>query len=475
MADESAPPPATTRPGIALGLSARLLLMTVFFVMVAEVMIYAPSIGRFRKTYLEERIVRGHLAALALEATPNAMLSEDLEQKLLRQAEAHAVALKRTDMRMLALTDRIPPAVDASYDLRTTPFFAWIGDALEALHQDRNRVLRVIGTPPDDPTMVLELILDETPMREAMVDYSIRILQLSIGISFSTATLVFLALQWLMVRPMRRITASMMAFRINPDDDTATLPPTDRRDEIGIAQRELAVMQEEVRSALRQQTRLATLGAAVAKINHDLRNSLATAVLVSDRLSNIADPEVQKVTPRLYDAIDHAVSLCSQTLNYVSDAGPGIQREDFLLVELVNEVRAALRPEKPDDPPFTVANRIDPEITLHADRRQLFRVLSNLARNAREAGAKTITFAAQTLPGNHGYGVTITDDGPGLPQKARDKMFQPFAGSARKGGTGLGLVICRDIMRAHGGDIALVETGESGTTFRLIVPHHAHG
>jgi signal transduction histidine kinase len=474
MSDETPPAETKPRPGIALGLSARLLLMTVFFVMVAEVLIYAPSIGRFRKTYLEERIVRGHLAALALEATPNAMLSEELERKLLRQAEAHAVALKRTDMRMLALTDRIPPAVDASYDLRTTPFFAWIHDALEALAQDRNRVLRVIGTPPDDPTMVLELILDETPMREAMVDYSIRILQLSIGISLSTATLVFLTLQWLMVRPMRRITASMMAFRLNPEDDTVTMPPTDRRDEIGIAQRELAVMQEEVRSALRQQTRLATLGAAVAKINHDLRNSLATAVLVSDRLSNIADPEVQKVTPRLYDAIDHAVSLCSQTLNYVSDAGPGIKREDFMLAELVNEVRAALRPEKTDDRPFAVVNRVDPEATVHGDRRQLFRVLSNLARNARESGAATIVFQAQPLPGNHGFAITAADDGPGLPPKARDKMFQPFAGSARKGGTGLGLVICRDIMRAHGGDVTLVETGPKGTVFRLALPSHPH-
>lgn len=470
--NDAAPSPARNAQGArALGLSARLLILTIFFVMVAEVMIYAPSIGRFRKTYLEERIVRGHLAALALEATPNAMLSEDLERKLLRQAEAHAVALKRTDMRMLALTDRIPPAVDASYDLRTTMFFGWIRDALDTLAQKRNRVLRVIGMPPDDPAVVLELILDETPMREAMADYSWRILQLSIGISLSTATLVYLTLQWLIVRPMRRITASMMAFRTNPEDDSVTMPPTERGDEIGVAQRELAVMQEEVRSALRQQTRLATLGAAVAKVNHDLRNSLATAVLVSDKLSNIADPEVQKVTPRLYDAIDRAVSLCSQTLNYVSDAGPRVHREPFLLRELVEEVKTAFRPEE-GEAIFLFRNQVDPEATLVADRRQLFRVLSNLARNAREAGARALSVRFEPMAHGHGDLIEVTDDGPGLPPRARDKLFQPFAGSARKGGTGLGLVICREIMRAHGGDIQLLATGEAGTVFQLVLPHH---
>ena len=115
-----------------------------------------------------------------------------------------------------------------------------------------------------------------------MIDFAGRILLLSVMISLITAGLVFLSLNALMVRPMRRITASMMAFRRDPEDPAATLPQTSRADEIGMAQRELIDMQASLRAALRQKERLAALGTAVTKINHGLRNILPTAALVSE-------------------------------------------------------------------------------------------------------------------------------------------------------------------------------------------------
>ena len=69
----------------------------------------------------------------------------------------------------------------------------------------------------------------------------------------------------------------------------------------------------------------------------------------------------------------------------------------------------------------------------------------------------------------------MADDGPGIAVRARDDLFQPFAGSARDGGTGLGLVIARDVMRAHGGEITLVQSGNEGTTFRLELPAERRG
>ncbi len=462
------------RPTAASSLSARLLVLTIFFVMLAEFLIYTPSISRFRKVYLEETVATAHLAILALEATPDGMVSEELERELLFHAGAYGIMLWQTDRKVLALSEAMPPEVDVTFDLRQGTFVMWIRDAFQALGQDENRVLRIIGISPKDPTVAIEVVLDETPMREAMYDYSGRILNLSIVISLFTAGLVYVSLQWLLVRPMRRITQSMVNFRADPEDERRAIVPSDRADEIGIAQRELADMQKDLRAALRQKTRLATLGAAVAKINHDLRNSLSTAVLVSDRLANIDDPEVKEVTPRLYDAMDRAVNLCSQILHYVDDPAPKLRPTYFHLHELVAEVGSVMR-----DPetlglgggarnPLEWHNAVAFELDVDADRRQLFRVLNNLGQNARQAGAKKVTVRARK-EGDRLL-IDVADDGPGLPPGARERLFKPFAGSERAGGTGLGLVIARDIMRAHGGDIVLAETADTGTTFRLQLP-----
>ncbi len=89
-----------------------------------------------------------------------------------------------------------------------------------------------------------------------------------------------------------------------------------RQDEIGIAERELAAMQRELASMLHQKSHLAALGLAVSKINHDLRNLLASAQLFSDRLSSLADPHVQRFAPKLMRALERAIAFCQSTLSY---------------------------------------------------------------------------------------------------------------------------------------------------------------
>ena len=310
-----------------MGLSARLLLLTVFFVMLAELLIYTPSIARYRKVYLEDHLIRAHLATVALDAVPELDISTGLGDEVLAQAGVHAIVLRAEGRHILVVREDMPPAVDAMFDLRQGNFVMWIVDAFAALGQDENRVIRVLGSSPRGPDTTIEVVLDEAPMRAAMYGYSNRILQLSIVISLITAGLVYLSLHLLLVRPMRRITETMTSFREDPEDMSRTSVASTRRDEIGVAQRELSVMQKQLRAALHQKTRLATLGAAVAKINHDLRNSLSTAVLISDRLADIDDPEVKKLAPRLYQSIDRAVELCSQTLNFVADATPPPQSD----------------------------------------------------------------------------------------------------------------------------------------------------
>jgi len=449
------------------GLSARLLVLTVFFVMVSEVLIYAPSIGRFRHTYLEERIAAAHLASLALEVPPDNVVSEQLGMELLDHAGSHGIVLRRPGSKSLMLAGGRPPDVAQTYDLRAETFFDAIGEAFATLARKENRFIQVIGVSPKAPDTIVQTVIDEGELSKAMFEFSTRILQLSIFISLITAGLVYVTLQWIFVRPMRAITASMVSFREDPEDARRLIRPSRRTDEIGVAERELAEMQTGLRSALQQRARLAALGTAVAKINHDLRNILATAQLVSDHLGTSEDPKVKRVAPTLLGAIDRAIKLCSQTLSFAHESAPPPRLAPFALRELVGEVRSALvelpgREARLDDA------SVPEDFCLDADRDQIFRVLSNLARNAFEAGARAVVVRAWAE--TERQWVEVADDGPGLPVKVRQHLFQPFAGSGRSGGTGLGLAIARDLLRGHGGDIMLAGTGDRGTTFRLFLP-----
>ena len=456
--------------GLFSSLSVRLLVLTVAFVMLAEVLIYVPSIARFRLTYLEERIDAAHLASLALDATPNRIVSPELEEQLLTRAMVYAVVIKRRDSRSLMLGGGMPPVVDAAFDLRQATPLSLIADAFVALWPWHRRAIRVVGTVAAAPDMVVEAILDERPMQTAMYDYSGRILTLSIAISLITAVLVFVSLHGLLVRPMRRITQSMIEFRNDPEDPARTIAASARGDEVGIAQRELADMQSRLRAALRQKNHLAALGTAVSKINHDLRNILATAQLVSDRLAGSEDPEVKRVAPTLVRSLDRATALCANVLRYgrAEEAEP--TRVPFELHALVDDVTVALGLSLPDG--VRVENAVDPGFILNADREQIFRVLLNLGRNAAEAltGAHGGHITVSAARGGGLVDIRIRDNGAGVPAESVAGLFQAFSGSSRSGGTGLGLAIARDLMVGHGGDIKLLETGATGTVFQLLLP-----
>ncbi|MFZ0693337.1 MAG: HAMP domain-containing sensor histidine kinase [Alphaproteobacteria bacterium] len=453
-------------PKRALGLSARLLVFTIFFVMLSEVAIYVPSIARFRQQYLQERLADAHLATIAVEAAPSDQVTDELAMKLLDQVDAYGIMLSGAGMAKRAIYRKMPPHADMVVSLDDDNAFDLVADAFDTLKQRHNRVLRVIGYSLQEGRAVVEVVLDETPLRLAMYNYSARILGLSIMIALATATLVFISLQWMMVRPIRRLTENMVGFRADPENPAQMIVPSGRRDEIGMAERELSIMQRDLRTALAQRGRLAAIGTAVAKISHDLRNILQTASVVSDRLAAVNDPEVAKMAPRLVRSIDRAIDLCRQTLDYAHDAPPAPRRSVFPLRGLIDEVAADQSLANGTEIRFETDFTADTEIA--ADRDQLFRVLANLARNAIQAGASIVRVTAMDRDGF--IDITISDNGPGLPAKARDHLFQPFIGSTKPGGTGLGLVIAREIMQAHGGDIILVETSENGTVFRLSLP-----
>lgn len=458
-------------------LSRRLLVLTIFFVMLAEVLIFVPSVANFRLNWLEQRLAAAQIASLALEARPDNMVSPALREELLKNAQVYAVALHRDDSRRLVLSEDMPPMVDERFDLRGAMAVELIMDAFETVFAGDGRIILVMGEPRFGAGESIEIVFDETPLRRAMLRYSKNIFLLSLVISVITASLVYLVLHFVLVRPMRRLTGNMVSFRVNPEDARRVIVPSARADEIGVAERELAVMQKEIRATLTQKAHLAALGAAVSKINHDLRNILASAQLISDRIGAIDDPAVQHLAPRLFASIDRAIDLCTRSLRFGRAEEPAPQRRRIELAAFADEVAEAAWSEAD---PVRWVNDVSPDLVVDADPDQLFRILLNLARNAAQAltdeegslarHGEIRLSARRVLDHVH---IDISDNGPGLPPKAREHLFEAFSGSGRAEGTGLGLAIAAELARMHGGHIELVRSDASGTIFRICIPDDA--
>jgi signal transduction histidine kinase len=454
------------RTALSRSLSAKILLLTVACVLLGEVLIYVPSIARFRLTYLQERISAAHLAMLNLTPALAQQLDMDTIDAILAHAGVLAITVRDGGGGVLMLGDLTE--VDRVQDLRDDSWLTLVPDALESLAYRGERLLRVIGPSPQETGTIVDIIVPEAPMWEAMVDYSVRIMTLSIVLSILVAAMLFFGLQRMIVRPLRRITGELAAFRDHPEDSTADGTAPDREDEIGVVEQELATMRQGLRRALAEKTRLAALGAAMSRIGHDLKNILATAVLISDRLESSADPAVRRVAPRLIETLDRAARLCGETLSYARTGPPAPQPRRVALADLVSKVREAT--------PKTAAAvswRIDvpPDLELAADPDQMFRVLLNLTQNALEAmGEPGGELRISADLGAEALTIDVADTGPGIPDQIRARLFEPFAGSSKAAGNGLGLAICRELMRAHGGEIELLGTSGHGTVFRLRLP-----
>jgi signal transduction histidine kinase len=458
------------------GLSGKLLVLTLLFVMIAEVLIYVPSIANFRLNWLNDRLSAAYTAALVLEAAPSGMVPESVARQILDSIGARAVAMKMDQHRRLLAVSDMPPAIDQDIDMRDVPWHRAITEAFDTLLHNDNEVMRVVGPAPMGGEFV-EIVLDEGPLRNAMARFSIRILFLSLIISAITAALVYLSLHVLLVRPMRRMTANMVAFRGEPENPARIIAASARGDEIGTAERELAAMQRDLAGMLQQKTRLSALGLAVSKINHDLRNLLSSAQLFSERLASVADPHVQRFAPQLMRSLERAIAFCQSTLSYGQVQEPPPERRPLALEPVIDDVRQTLGLD--GGSPVRWIGAVERGLVVDADADQLFRILLNLARNAVQA----LESRDARDPGRDQVRVTgrregavvvieVSDTGPGLSERARAHLFEAFQGSTRTGGSGLGLAIAAELVRAHGGEIRLVE-GTIGATFRLTIPDRA--
>ncbi|MEZ5995032.1 MAG: sensor histidine kinase, partial [Hyphomonadaceae bacterium] len=365
-------------------LAGRLLGLTALAVLAGEVFVFAPALAGFHESWLRERINLAQIAALALEVSPDLEVTGSLEYDLLTNAQVQRVAIQREGERVLLLED---PNAAINLDLIVFDYtratgLERFGFALDTFFAPPGRVLRVLSRPRFESGEFIEIVLNEAPLKAAIYRFAERFARVSMLILMAAGALIYLTLSVVFVRPMRDLTDAIERFRDRPEDVSIAFPRSQRTDEIGRAERAAADMAEQVRNALRQNERLAALGAAVARIGHDLRNMLSTAQLVADRMSQSEDPAVRLLAPRLERTIDRAAGLATSTLKYgrADEQAPVLQKVD--VAEAVEEAAAesligfAGVEYKPD---------IEPKLACIADPDHLHRILGNLIRNGAHA------------------------------------------------------------------------------------------
>ncbi len=452
-------------------LSGRFLILTTVFVMLAEVLIFVPSVARFREDYLRNRLERAQIASLALLADD--IIDSRLETELLENAEVFNVVLRRNEVRQLVLDSPLPEAISATFDLRDAGAFTLIRDAMARLFKPENQIIRVIGAPVRQAGSLIEITMETAPLRAAMIDYGLRILALSAVISVFTALLLFIAVRMLLVRPIKGVVGYMQRYAAAPEDARGIITPSASVAELREAEEALLTLQTQLTQALKQKERLAQLGGAVAKVSHDLRNILTSAQLFVDRIGASEDPAVRRLAPKLVNSITRAINLTESTLAFGKAEEPPPRLSRVRLLDIVSDVLDSERLAVEESQDISLSEDVPATLMVRADPEQLFRVIFNLVRNARQAlvqSGKGGEIGITATEDDDNCVICVSDTGPGLPQKAQTHLFTPFQGGARKGGAGLGLAISSELVRGHGGWLNLDRTGPDGTVFRIVLP-----
>lgn len=467
--------PTRAMPGPFSGLSVKLIATLIVVILAVEVVIYLPSAASFRQSWLSDRLRVGTVAARVLDAVPDAMdLPRMLTDRLLTSAGAIAIVYRREGQSQLIELEGVDtPREAVTVDMRQRDPATQIMGAIDTLLFGSNRTLRIVGAEDGQTDRTIEVLMPEAPLRAELLLYSRNLFFLSVILAIITSAVLYVFVSRILIAPIRRLTGNLVEFSGAPENPSLIISPSERRDEIGIMERELEAMESDIYSMLRQRRHLADLGLAVAKINHDLRNTLTSAQLLSDQVANVDDPKVQRLAPRLVQSIDKAIGFAQSVLDYGRQSATPPRPVPVDLHLLLDE--AAFDAGLVGHPQIRWRNGVPDAVTISADPDQFARIFDNLLKNAREAleaanGKIESPYVEIAFDESSDWlTLTVSDNGPGLPPRARDNLFVAFEGSARAGGTGLGLAIARELTEAHGGKIAYVEQPQ-GTRFDVTLP-----
>ena len=470
------------------GLSGRLFGVTALFVLGFELLSLVSSLSAFQENWLIDRIRYAEVAAQAIEELPHKTVSRQGSARFLKLARARLLLIHINNPQSLA-PDVILRAPDLEpdadpIDLRNPRLglqrqFTYLWGPWKSLFSQDARQIRIDARFSSEAS--LSIIVPGAPLKTELKAYLFNSLWTTFLVALLFGVILFGLLSFFIVRPIQRLTGAVARFKANPEDVHAAPRLSGRADEIGQIEIELAEMQEEVRAALRSRARLAALGQAVSKINHDLRNMLTSAQMASDRLAASPDPMVAKTLPRLERALDRALSLAQNVLNYgKSDENPAriqnvrLRELAFAAAEDVGLLTASSR--KGEGALVRFVFKAAKGFYCEADPEHLHRLLVNLMRNAAQAieaqpnrkVAGRITLSA--IRSGRDVVLSLADNGPGIPERLRDKLFQPFSASGSAGGSGLGLAIARELAQTHGGDVRLKSSSPDGTVFEIRLP-----
>ncbi len=463
------------------GLAGRVLVVTLGFVLLAMALFYVTRLAAFRETWLHNKLTAAQTAFQAFDGGGADELPADLSRKILASVGVKSIAVSTpSGWRLLAEHGEQGESLASieTVNLDRETFFDSIRAAFGTVFAAPGTIIRVSdGASPDESGIAVTL--DETPLKQALWRVSHTILNILLMIAAVVTCVLWAALWQMVLRPVRRLTTNIIAFGERPQDISRVIAPSGRHDEIGRAETALAAMQGTLAHELAQGKRLAELGMAVARINHDLRNMLTAAQLISDRLAAIPDPLAQRLAPRLVATLDRAIQFCQATLTYGAGREQPPERRPFDLSELVRQLVELAHAEYAEAIDYQVA--IPPRFEIYADPDHILRVLENLSRNAAQAlltkGAaasrpKAIRFAAIRTDGD--AILEISDTGPGFPADQSERIFEPFHKSTSEVGAGLGLSIAADLVARNGGAIELAPAKSHdfycGARFLITLP-----
>ncbi len=436
-----------------------------------EVLVLLPAVGYYRSLQLQELVDDTALIIDSLRSAPTDTIDEEQSSFLLEKLGVYNITLLFPDRQERLLTPPNNQPIDAgTINLMEDSLLSKLFSGPACIISRNSDTMRLIGQPELNDYAV-DMTVPERPICMDVRRFARDLFVLSIWLCVIAATLLFVTANFNLAAPILRLTRAITGFDTSSRDRAQIVQPTSRVREIYEAETSLRDMQERVIVAMEQRDKLVTLGESVSKIQHDLRNMLSTATLTADRLEFSEDPKVRQSAPRLKRALDRAVALSSQTVEY---GALGSRPTNIKEIDLNATIQEIIDDEKSlcKDLPYRWIFSSPKGLKARTDEEYFTRVYRNLLRNARqildEGQGDNIITRVSVL--ENGISVQIEDDGPGMSEKARANLFKPYTGSSRKGGSGLGLALSHELSILMGAELRMIKSDSSGTIFEIFLP-----
>lgn len=228
----------------------------------------------------------------------------------------------------------------------------------------------------------------------------------------------------------------------------------------------------DLQKRLEQQRTMATMGALVAGVAHEVRNPLFAISATVDAMESMAGPQLKEYFEVLREEIDRMTNLMQDLLAYGRPSQP-VFNETTVGSVVDSAIRASSALAQKQN--VRVEKDVNGDVTISVDRERLARAIQNLIDNAIQhspaGSAVRITAAAKKRAKGGHVDIRVVDHGPGFSADVISRVFEPFF-SRRKGGTGLGMSLVQQIVTEHGGEISVGNEADGGgeVTIRLPLP-----